>query len=58
VNLSSTAQKIAVWLLAVIIILTVGFSRIYFDVHYPSDVIAGYLAGTIWISSLASGARS
>jgi membrane-associated phospholipid phosphatase len=58
VNLSSTAQKIAVWLLAVIIILTVGFSRIYFDVHYPSDVIAGYLAGTIWVSSLASGARS
>jgi len=58
VNLSSAAQKIAAWSLAVIIILTVGFSRIYFDVHYPSDVIAGYLAGTIWASSVASGARS
>jgi undecaprenyl-diphosphatase len=57
-DLNSTAQKIAVWSLAVIIILTVGFSRIYFDVHYPSDVIAGYLAGIIWASSVASGARS
>jgi membrane-associated phospholipid phosphatase len=57
-NLTSTFQKTVVWSLAIIVILTVGFSRIYFDVHYPSDVIAGYLAGIIWVSSVASGVRS
>jgi len=57
-ELRSGAQRFAVWALAVLIILLVGFSRIYFDVHYPSDVLAGYLAGVIWASSVASGARS
>jgi undecaprenyl-diphosphatase len=57
-EVKSTSQKFAVCALAVVIILTVGFSRVYFDVHYPSDVVAGYLAGVIWASSVASGARS
>lgn len=57
-NLKTTASKFGVWFAAVIIILTVGFSRIYFDVHYPSDVLAGCLAGLIWMSSVGSGARS
>ena len=57
-ELRSAAHKFAVWTLAVLIILAIGFSRIYFDVHYPSDVVAGYLAGLIWASSAASGARS
>jgi len=58
IDLRSSGQKIAVWTLSVLIVLIVGFSRIYFDVHYPSDVLAGYLAGVIWSSSVASGARS
>ena len=57
-ELNSKAKQIAIWSLAVLIILTVGFSRIYFDVHYPSDVMASYLAGIIWTSSVASGTRS
>ena len=57
-ELRSTAQKLSMWTLSVVVILIVGFSRIYFDVHYPSDVVAGYLAGVIWASSVASGTRS
>ena len=30
----------------------IGLSRIYLGVHYPSDVIAGYLAAALWVSTL------
>jgi undecaprenyl-diphosphatase len=31
------------------IIFSIGFSRIYLGVHYPSDVIAGYFVGGFWL---------
>jgi membrane-associated phospholipid phosphatase len=33
----------------VILIILVGFSRIYLRVHYASDVIAGFIIGLIWL---------
>ena len=35
------------------LILLIGISRVYLGVHYPSDVLAGYLAGFIWSSFAA-----
>lgn len=32
-----------------VLIFFIGISRIYLGAHYPSDVIAGYLAGSIWL---------
>ncbi|MCF6410370.1 phosphatase PAP2 family protein [Pseudalkalibacillus salsuginis] len=32
-------------------IFLIGLSRIYLYVHYPSDVIAGYSAGGVWLLS-------
>jgi membrane-associated phospholipid phosphatase len=36
--------------LLVILILLIGFSRIYLRLHYFSDVMAGFAAGIIWLS--------
>lgn len=44
--------RVVVFSSAAVMTGLIGFSRIYLGVHYPSDVVAGYLAGTIWVSTM------
>lgn len=41
--------RVAVVLAGILVILAVGFSRLYLGVHYVSDVWAGYLIGLLWL---------
>ncbi|WP_404449444.1 phosphatase PAP2 family protein [Sutcliffiella horikoshii] len=41
-------RMVAICLLSILII-SVGLSRVYLQVHYPSDILAGYAVGLIWL---------
>lgn len=48
----SSGLRLAIWISATLLVAAIGLSRIYLGVHYPSDVIAGYLAAALWVSTL------
>jgi len=39
-------------LLTIILVIMIGFSRVYLGVHWPSDVLASYVSGIAWLSVL------
>jgi len=49
------SAQIAVVLAAALLIIAIGFSRLYLGVHYFSDVVGGYAAGVLWLSACISG---
>jgi membrane-associated phospholipid phosphatase len=51
-RIKSRAWRILVWVAAAALVFAIGISRIYLGVHYPSDVLAGYLAATVWVGTV------
>jgi len=45
----SVFLKVPIIILLGMLILSIGISRIYLGVHFPSDIAGGYIAGFIWV---------
>jgi membrane-associated phospholipid phosphatase len=48
-SLKNKWQKRVAIAFLVLLILTIGFTRIYLRMHYPTDVIAGFGISAIWL---------
>ena len=47
--------QMAVLFWTALLVVLIGFSRLYLGVHYFSDVIAGFAAGGVWLSACITG---
>jgi membrane-associated phospholipid phosphatase len=58
-------QQIRTWrarvgtiVVEVVLVILIGFSRLYLGVHYLSDVLAGYAAGVVWLACTITGVET
>src|SRR5215208_1214880 len=51
-------SRVAVVFGAALLVVLIGFSRMYLGVHYFSDVLAGYAAGGVGLNALITGAET
>lgn len=49
--LATRFRRYRFWIASVtiLLIITIGFSRLYLGVHWPTDIAAGYAAGLVWL---------
>jgi undecaprenyl-diphosphatase len=47
--LSATARRVAI-VASAIVVVVIAATRVALGVHYPSDVIAGIIAGIAWLA--------
>ncbi len=52
VRVRNGGLRVSLWIVAAVLTAAIGYSRIYLGVHYPTDVVAGYLAATVWVGAL------
>jgi undecaprenyl-diphosphatase len=56
-EIENPAIRIGVWIFAIILVFLIGMSRVYIGVHNATDVIAGFVAGSIWLAGVMSADR-
>jgi membrane-associated phospholipid phosphatase len=50
-------RRTAIILTAATIVVAIGYARVYLGVHFLSDVVAGYCAGSVWLVVCVTGFR-
>jgi len=45
-------RHVLVGIAAVAVVIGIGLSRIYLGMHWPTDVLAGYLTGAVWLCAV------
>lgn len=45
------AGRFAGWAVGAVLVVTIGFSRVYLGVHWPSDVLASLAGGVVWLAA-------
>jgi undecaprenyl-diphosphatase len=56
-GIHNRAVRISIGAASVMLVAGIGLSRIYLGVHFPTDVVAGYLAGTLWVMAVLFAGR-
>ena len=53
VVLWSTRWRYLTLTIGLVYMVAIGLSRLYLGVHYPTDILAGWLAGAVWVAIVA-----
>ncbi len=48
----NVGARAAIWTASLVLIAAIGLSRVYLGVHYPTDVIGGYLVAAFWLTAV------
>jgi len=52
------SRKVTVWAVAAVLVLLVGFSRVYLGGHWLTDVLGGFALGAAWLFALLTITRT
>jgi membrane-associated phospholipid phosphatase len=53
----STARRVVLGVVAAVVVVLVGVSRVYLGVHAPTDVLAGWALGALWLAGTLIASR-